>query len=122
MRQHTLLNCNNSSFKIDVCKFIENLSNYIFSEFRKRKIILAKKDKKNEDIDNYNYCNLSMTSPEYFVCDSNSTKTSIDGSNGIHSHIAYLYADNNWLGGSTEFNFFPLGVGEINIESNKASK
>ena len=99
-----------SKTHFDPCEFFEMILYHILYQFKSRKnILIDGRVLKEDEIGNYNYCNLSITSPEYFTNESKIPfETNIDRSNGIHNHIAYLFADPEWFEKSMQLNFFPL--------------
>ncbi len=78
------------------------------------------------------FCNLSLTSPEYKLENSittsnqsgdNTSNTSIiliDKASGIHNHIAHLFADSRWLSDTGAKTIFPLVLAskEIKVSMN----
>lgn len=135
----------NLSLADDCCKLFEKkINNSVFDLFTERKNIIEKKNQ--QDLINYNYCNMSLTSPEYqfeksfrkakqeddvntteiqFSADTKKLsideceilKLNIDKANGIHNHIAYLFADSRWIIGDKDKNYSPLILvrNEINV-------
>lgn len=109
----------------DACTFFEGIILKVFTIFTTRKKLFTS-DKLEADILNYNYCNLSITSPEFKVkiapqaqnseygmnLLSSSQETSsdiyIDKACGIHGHIAHLFVDPQWLVQGERDIFFPL--------------
>lgn len=110
---------------VDCCNIFESIINSVFSCFTRRKRLLAWGSSKDETgILEYNFCNFTLTSPEYNLEKQTTeynqiikdNKIPIDKASGVHTHIAYLFADPEWLPKNQNLNFFPLVLSSNEIK------
>ena len=117
-----------TSSDFDPCKRLDIILWNVFYNFNSRKKSFEAYLESNNDFMNYNYSNISITSPEFwrkkkeFLDNTNkSTKDikeyNIDKANGIHNHIAYLYASPSLKENLRNESFFALQIDDLHLKT-----
>lgn len=111
-----------NTVRFDAVRFLDDASANAFNQFEEEKFGCT-----NKDFLNYNYTNISITSPEFWRekkdildCENgpvfSNEEYNTDRDNSIHNHIAYLYASAFLKENLRNESFFALTVGDLDFE------